>query len=162
VGCEPLTDNLCWLLSRASHALTTEMAAALEQTGLSPRAHMVLTAALEGEHTQIELARAVGLDKTTMVATVDDLERAGWAARRPSPTDRRARVIAVTEAGRKKLEEAEDAVARVRRDVLDALDDDEREVFLEALSRLVNERLAEPVECSKPIRRARALSSASR
>jgi MarR family transcriptional regulator for hemolysin len=162
VDCEPLTENLCWLLSRASHVLTTEMAAALEETGMSPRAHMVLRAALDGDHTQIELARAVGLDKTTMVATVDHLEGAGWAERRPSPHDRRARVIAVTEAGRAKLEEAERATARVRQDVLETLDEDDRDIFLRALSRLACERLAEPVECAHPVRRARAISSVSR
>ena len=34
-----------------------------------------------------------------MVVTMDALERDGLAERRPSPTDRRARIIAVTDAG---------------------------------------------------------------
>src|SRR3954451_20839594 len=96
VDSPPCTGDLCWLLSQASHTLTTELTAALEQVGISPRAHMVLAAALTGEHTQIELARMVGLDKTTMVVTLDELQEAGLAERRPSATDRRARVIAVT------------------------------------------------------------------
>src|SRR5918911_1714482 len=100
---QPLCDNLCWLLSRASWALTTELTAALEGLGVSPRAHSVLAAAATGAHTQTELARMVGLDKTTMVVTLDELEAAGLAERRPSPTDRRARVIPVTEAGRRKI-----------------------------------------------------------
>src|SRR5689334_7205576 len=99
----PLCDNLCWLLSRASWTLTTEHTAALEGLGISPRAHAVRAAAASGERTQTELARTVGLDKTTMVVTLDELEAAGLAARRPSPTDRRARVIAVTKAGRRRL-----------------------------------------------------------
>ena len=97
----PLCDNLCWLLSRASWTLTTELTAALEDLGVSPRAHAVLAAAATGEHSQTQLARIVGLDKTTMVVTLDELEAAGLAERRPSPTDRRARVIAVTPAGAK-------------------------------------------------------------
>ena len=97
---EQFSTNLCWLLSRAAHTLTTELTAAMEGLGVSPRAQHVLDTALDGEHTQIELARLVGLDKTTMVVTLDELEAKGLAERRPSPTDRRARVIAVTDAGR--------------------------------------------------------------
>ncbi|MEK8105286.1 MarR family winged helix-turn-helix transcriptional regulator [Micromonospora sp. M12] len=41
------------------------------------------------------------MDKTTMVVTLDQLERAGLAERRPVPTDRRARLVAVTPAGRR-------------------------------------------------------------
>ena len=90
----PLASDLCWLLSRASHGLTTEFTAALEDVGISPRQHAVLTTAMTGELTQTEIARMVGLDKTTMVVTVDELEKAGLAERRPSSSDRRARVIA--------------------------------------------------------------------
>ena len=60
----------------------------------------MLIKALEGELTQIQLAERCALDKTTMVVTVDELEKAGLAERRPSPTDRRARIIAVTDAGK--------------------------------------------------------------
>src|SRR3954451_13682892 len=84
----PLTDNLCWLLSRASYTLTTELTRAMEDLGLSPRAHAVLSAAVTGDHTQTELARMVGLDKTTMVVTMDELEAAGLAERRPAPPAR--------------------------------------------------------------------------
>jgi MarR family transcriptional regulator, transcriptional regulator for hemolysin len=150
---QPLCDNLCWLLSRASYTLTTELTAALEVLGISPRAHAVLAAAATGEHSQTQLARMVGLDKTTMVVTLDELEAAGLAERRPSPTDRRARVIAVTAAGERKVREAEEIAERVRADVLSALPDDEREVFVKALTRLVSDRLAEPVICSAPPRR---------
>jgi MarR family transcriptional regulator, transcriptional regulator for hemolysin len=151
----PLAADLCWLLSRASHNLTTEMTAALEGVGISPRAHAVLTTALTGEHTQIEIARLVGLDKTTMVVTVDELEAAGLAERRPSSTDRRARVIAVTDAGKRSVKAADKVLDRVRDDVLGALEPDERRVFLDALGRLACGRLSEPVPCAHPVRRPR-------
>ena len=151
----PLAADLCWLLSRASHNLTTEMTAALEEVGISPRAHAVLTTALTGEHTQIEIARLVGLDKTTMVVTVDELEAAGLAERRPSSTDRRARVIAVTDAGKRSVKAADKVLDRVRDDVLSALEPDERRVFLESLGRSACGRLSEPVPCAHPVRRPR-------
>jgi MarR family transcriptional regulator, transcriptional regulator for hemolysin len=151
----PLTSDLCWLLSRASHALTTELTAALEDLGISPRAHAVLTTALTGEFTQSDIARVVGLDKTTMVVTMDELEAANLAERRPSRTDRRARVIAVTDAGRRKVGQADKVLDRVREDVLSVLEPDERSVFLSALGRLACGRLSDPVQCAHPVRRPR-------
>jgi DNA-binding MarR family transcriptional regulator len=148
-----LTEDLCWLLSRASHALMTESTAALEQSGISPREHSVLAAAMTASHTQIELARLVGLDKTTMVVTVDALEAAGLAERRPSSSDRRARVVAVTKAGERKVREAEKVLDRVRDDVLAMLEPTERRTFLSALSQLACGRLADPVRCAQPVRR---------
>jgi DNA-binding MarR family transcriptional regulator len=148
-----LASDLCWLLSRASHALNTESTAALEELGVSPRFHAVLTTALTGEHTQTEIARMVGLDKTTMVVTVDELEAAGLAERRPSSRDRRARVIAVTPEGERKVREADKVLDGVRKDVLSVLQDEDREVFLRALSTLAYGRLAAPVPCAHPVRR---------
>ena len=133
----------------------TELTAALEDLGISPRAHAVLTTALTGEHTQTEIARQVGLDKTTMVVTVDELEAAGLAERRPSSTDRRARVIVVTDAGKRSVKAADKVLDRVRDDVLGALEPEERRIFLDALTRLACGRLSEPVQCAHTVRRPR-------
>ena len=132
-----LSDNLCWLLARASQALTTELTAALAEAGLSPRAHCVLSMAMTGEYTQTALAHAVGLDKTTMVVTIDELEAAGLAERRPAAGDRRARVIAVTKAGRRKVARAREIMVEVQAEVLDSLPARERALFVESLTRLV-------------------------
>ena len=148
-----LTSDLCWLLARASHALITELTAALEGNGMSPRWHSVLATAMTGNFTQTELARMVGLDKTTMVVTVDELEAAGLATRRPSPSDRRVRVIEVTAAGRRKVRDANAVMDRVREDVLSGLGAKDREVFLRVLGSLACGRLSEPVACEHPVRR---------
>ena len=131
----------------------TEMTAALEDLGLSPRSHTVLVTAMTGAYTQTELARVIGLDKTTMVVTVDELEAAGLAERQPSKTDRRARVIAVTSAGAKQVLAAEKVLDRVRADVLATLPEEDRPVFLRSLGRLACGRLAEPVACTQTVRR---------
>lgn len=148
-----LTANLSWLLSQASYALTTELTAGLEGAGISPRSFCVLSTALVGELTQTELAQAVGLDKTTMVVTIDELERAGLAKRLPSAEDRRARVIAVTKAGERAVAEAQEVVDRIHADVLASLPVREREAFVDTLASLVCGRLSEAVECAHPVRR---------
>jgi MarR family transcriptional regulator, transcriptional regulator for hemolysin len=150
---QPLAANLAWLLSQASYALATQLTAALHDLGVSPRAHCVLSTAMTGELTQTELAHSVGLDKTTMVVTIDELEAAGLAERRPSKSDRRARVIAVTKTGARKVEQAAEVVDRVQAEALASLPPRERKAFMEALVQLVSGGLGAPVECGGVRRR---------
>ncbi|MDX6605840.1 MAG: MarR family transcriptional regulator, transcriptional regulator for hemolysin [Solirubrobacterales bacterium] len=148
-----LSGNLGWLLSQAHFNLVSEIAAAFEPVGVSNRGYHVLATARGGEYTQKELAERIGLDKTTMVVTVDELEKEGLAERRPSSTDRRARVISVTKAGERKVRQGQEIVERIQNDVLTSLPSTERKVFLESLGMLVKDRLSEPAECSPPLRR---------
>lgn len=141
------------MLAHASHVLSTELTAELSSLGITPRGHCVLSAAMPGERTQIQLAEMCQLDKTTMVVTVDELEKAGLVERQTSATDRRARIIVVTERGQKINAAAKDVVARVYEDVLSTLPDGEREVFLSGLTRLVETRLSTPVACQRAPRR---------
>lgn|SRR5690606_5101219 len=149
------TPDLSFFLDHTSHVLRTQMAAALDEIGLTPRMHCVLVHALEEERTQIQLAEIGGMDKTTMVVTVDALERAGLAERRPSSTDRRARIIAVTEKGAKVAARSQEIVDGVHEAALGSLPADEREVFLRALNTLVKGHLATPAASPQPVRRAR-------
>ena len=145
--------NLAWLLYRAHWALASELAAALAPLGVSAREYHVLRAALSGEHTQTELAEMVGLDKTTMVVALDELERAGLAERHPAPEDRRARIITVTAAGERKVGEADAVKEKVQAEVLGELSTRQGTALMDALAKLVEGRLAEQVECTPPLRR---------
>ncbi len=152
------TVDLMFLLSEASHALTTELTAGLAELGISPRGHCVLSKARGHERTQTQIAELAALDKTTMVVTVDHLESAGLAERRPSSTDRRARIIALTPAGERVVAKADAIVARIYADVLGALPSRERDGFVGGLVRLVegDGRLSAPVECEQTVRRPRS------
>ena len=77
--------DLIFLLSEAAHALQTEMTRDLAELGVTPRMHCVLYHALDGEFSQIQLADQCALDKTTMVVTMDALEKAGWPSGAPPP-----------------------------------------------------------------------------
>jgi DNA-binding MarR family transcriptional regulator len=147
--------DLVFLLSQAAHALQTEMTAELADLGVTPRMHCVLYHAQGGAFTQIQLADQCALDKTTMVVTMDALEKAGLAERRPSPTDRRARIIAVTDAGAEIVREGDAIITRLYADVLESLPADSRDAFVDALQSLVSGRLASPPACEQPVRRRR-------
>ncbi|MFB6783777.1 MarR family winged helix-turn-helix transcriptional regulator [Streptomyces sp. NPDC056352] len=147
--------DLSFLLDHTSHVLRTQMSAALAEIGLTARMHCVLVHALEEERTQIQLAEIGDMDKTTMVVTVDALEQAGLAERRPSSKDRRARIIAVTGKGAKVAEQSQQIVDGVHERALTALPQDERDMLLRALKHLVDGHLATPSESPQTVRRAR-------
>src|SRR4051812_45081715 len=86
--------QLFFRLWRASH---TRIAAALESVGLTPARFGLLNllGGVEGANQQ-ELASAMGVDPSTMVQLIDELETAGLAKRRPHPRDRRAREVVLT------------------------------------------------------------------
>jgi MarR family transcriptional regulator, transcriptional regulator for hemolysin len=138
--------DLTGLLMHAGHLLETQLTAALAEVGLSPRMQCVLVYALEEERTQIQLAELAYLDKTTMVVTVDALERAGFAQRRPSATDRRARIIAVTKAGAEVAAEGQRIVDRIHAEAIKAVPAAQREAFVRAIKLLVDGHLTTAVE----------------
>jgi MarR family transcriptional regulator, transcriptional regulator for hemolysin len=150
--------DLTGYLTHAGHVLETQLSAALADVGLTLRMQCVLRHALEAERTQIQIAELAYMDKTTMVVTVDALEKAGYAERKPSATDRRARIIAVTDAGAAIAQEGQRIVDQVHADALGALAAAERKPFVEALQDLVDGHLSTPVE-AQPVRRARQRAS---
>ncbi|MEU3773021.1 MarR family transcriptional regulator [Streptomyces sp. NPDC032472] len=147
--------DLSYLLDHTSHVLRTRMAAALSEIGLTARMHCVLVHALEEERTQIQLAEIGDMDKTTMVVTVDALEKAGLAERRPSAKDRRARIIAVTEKGAAVAAHSQEIVDRVHAEALASLAAADREALLRGLKLLAEGGLEAPSETPRPARRAR-------
>ncbi len=118
--------------------------AALQEHGLRLRHHAVLRylgMAEEGA-LQRELSTRLGYDPSAMVALVDDLQKAGLAERRPSPGDRRNRVVHLTDEGRAFLKETETATGEVSAELLAPLGPDERATLLELLQRIAEPGLA--------------------
>ena len=97
-----MRDRIPFLLFRASamsHVLANQMLASM---GLDARQAGILTMVTELEPmTQKDLGIALGIDRTTMVALLDDLEENGYVRRQRHPADRRAFLIQPTDAGRR-------------------------------------------------------------
>jgi DNA-binding MarR family transcriptional regulator len=87
---------------------------------------------------QQELGAVLGVDPSTMVALIDQLEDAGLAKRRAHPADRRARSIAITPKGRRVLEKARQMASGVEDEVLGGLAPAERGELLTLLRRAVD------------------------
>lgn len=155
----PPPVDLSFLLNQASYALAAQLGAALAEVGVSVREYCVLWKAEEQERSQSAIAELAGLDKTTMVVTLDALEDAGYAERRISSADRRARVVAVTPRGRRVLHRAYGVAREVIDRVLLDLDDRQREALIESLEILTAGSLAAPSHTA-PQRRRQVPSAA--
>jgi DNA-binding MarR family transcriptional regulator len=132
----PVTEYAGQLLFRLWRVSHTGVAAALESLGLTPALFALLNVigAREGAIQQ-ELGSAMGIDPSTMVSLIDQLEGAGLARRRASARDRRAREVTITPKGRRALERGRAAAAQVEDDVLRGLSAAERRRLLELLRR---------------------------
>jgi DNA-binding MarR family transcriptional regulator len=128
--------QLFFRLWRASH---TRTAAALKTVGLTPALFGLLNYLSPNEGAiQQEIGAAMGIDPSTMVSLIDELEREGLATRRPRPDDRRAREVTITAKGRRVRERGRRLAADVEDEVLQGLSDGERRQLMKLLRRALS------------------------
>jgi DNA-binding MarR family transcriptional regulator len=132
-----LTKHTGFLLSRMGMVAAKQFAEQIDQIGLTPRmwgALNVLDA--EGTITQQALGKSTGIDPSSMVATIDELENAGLVERQTHPTDRRAYALYLTDSGRAKLAEGRKLAKGAQEKLLGALDPSERAQLHELLLKI--------------------------
>lgn len=133
----PVEADLGWALGVLFRQYAKASAAALEGLPGGPRGYQVLaTTNAEGPKRQLDLAAQLGVDRTVMTYLLDDLEEAGLVQRRPDPADRRARLIAPTDAGYEALCDLERRLRATEDHLLGILDESERASFRKLLQRL--------------------------
>jgi DNA-binding MarR family transcriptional regulator len=146
----PVTEFTGQLLFRLWRANHTRAAEVLGSVGLTTALFALLNVinAREGAIQQ-ELGSALGIDRSTMVSLIDELENAGLASRRPSAKDRRAREIAITPKGRRLLKRARALIAQAENEVLGGLSEDERRELEALLRRALEYAPAQPLWSSE-------------
>ena len=87
----------------------------------------------QGPTRQNVLAADLGLSPHSITDIVDGLERLGMAERRPDPTDRRAKLVAITDAGEAGLDVANVTRERLLKQIFGALSEADRAPFLRQL-----------------------------
>ena len=138
---EALASRLGYLLKHAQQLLAQAAGPAMSTYGIDGRELAVLTVlAADYPLSQHEAAERLGVDRTTMVALVDELESKGLVERHRSLQDRRKNIVQLTEAGERCLEGAGRARDDVERDFLAPLGDDLGRQFLRALQILAGVR----------------------
>jgi DNA-binding MarR family transcriptional regulator len=135
---EALGSRLGYLLKHVHLRLAEASALALAPLGLDGRELAVLVVlAAEYPLSQLEAAGRLGIDRTTMVALVDALERKGLVERRRSPHDRRKNTVQLTATGQDRLHEAEHARKMMERQFLSPLSASDADQLVRALQVLV-------------------------
>ena len=77
-------------LKRAYMLFLADFREVLGDEGMSPRVFSVLTVVVEAPHvTQSEVARKLGIERSGLVAIVNELEKRGYVRRTQVPGDRR-------------------------------------------------------------------------
>jgi len=114
------------LLSRAAQRLRDRFEERVADLGLRSKQYGVLILLQDGPLTQIEIARSLEVDRTTMVSLIDDLVRLELVERALHPEDRRAHAVTLTAKGREILEVATRAVDEVEAECLAPLSPAER------------------------------------
>jgi DNA-binding MarR family transcriptional regulator len=133
--------DLTWLLHRAAQNMRIALDEAARAHGLSgARDWIVLSALSTGpRQTQLALAHALGLDKTTMTSLLDRMEARGLVTRCTDSSDRRARIPALTEDGRRVQSEVTCARDQVEAGLLAPFTPQEQHLLRDLLARLAAE-----------------------
>src|ERR1700749_1978861 len=87
-------------LAQLAFLITGMLERRAAERDLSIAATRLLGVLRDREPTMQELARLLDLDKSSVTGLVDRAERRGLVARAPSPADRRAVLVRLTEEGR--------------------------------------------------------------
>ena len=134
-------DGFAYLLVQLGFHLAGQFAERLAPLGLEPRHFGMLTrlAANEGRSQQA-VGELMGLNPTRMVFLVDELEQRGLVERRRNPADRRSYALYLTDQGRAKLREAQQASVRHAGQVGASLSAAERRQLTDLLRRLADEQ----------------------
>ena len=125
------------MIAPLQRALIAAELPVLRAHGLSMWGYVVLSA-LDGQtvRTQAALAEFIGADKSRIIGVLDELEDGGLLQRTRDPVDRRARLLAVTDEGRRKRRAVQVDIQRKEERLLGHLPLADREAFLRALATL--------------------------
>ena len=111
------------LLSMTHLKLSREVAEGAARAGHPVKpSHSAVFGQMTAEGSRLtELARGANMTPQAMGELVDELEGLGYLVRTPDPTDRRAKLIMLTESGRKCVAAGVATIGDIERRITDAL-----------------------------------------
>jgi len=132
-----------WLLNQAALAATRLVGQAFAATAMR-RYHYSLLAALDevGPASQADLSRMTTIDRSYIVATLNDLARRRMVERAADPSDRRRNVVTITSAGRRQLRTLDRLVGNAQDELLAPLSTKDRRQLIALLTQVVDHHAA--------------------
>ena len=96
----PLNELMTYHLRRAQVSAFGNFADKMQETQITPGQFGVMALIDSNEGiSQSAVARALGVERSTMVAIIDGLEKRELVLRQPSPTDRRSNALVLSDKG---------------------------------------------------------------
>ena len=125
------------VLRRVAHKLRERFECRVARLGLRSKHYGILLLLKGGSLTQVEIGRWLWIDRTTMVALVDDLVKLALVERGRHAEDRRCHSVSLTEHGRRILEVAEREVDATEAECFAPLSREEQRQLKELLTKLL-------------------------
>jgi DNA-binding MarR family transcriptional regulator len=135
----PTRRRLPPLLRQSWYGLNQAFRRRIAHLGLTPDQFTVMRSLLEGDPegmTQRQVTEAMSSDPNTVASLLERMEKAGFLARKRHEKDRRAHRILSLEKGIQTYEQAREIAVKLQSEVLSVLPEDQREPFLEVLTRI--------------------------
>lgn len=142
----PERRRLPVLLRRAWYGLNQAFRRRILHTGITPDQFTALRNLHEAGRSgliQSQLTERMSSDPNTIASLVDRMSKAGVIDREPDVQDRRAYRLRINAKGRKVFNEARRIAQELQASVLNALEPDARDAFLENLSAVADACVAE-------------------
>lgn len=137
---EPIADReLFDALANVNRKLRVLFDARVKETGLTlSRARVLFTLLRRNGLNQRELAEELGIETPTIVRLLDGMEKQDFVERRLEATDRRTKRIHLTAHGRQSAEEIEEVARKIRVEVLEGIDPEEKRVTLKVVNTVID------------------------
>ena len=124
-------------MKRAYVAIQKDFRAALGEGGLSPRTFSALSLVVAHPNiSQSTLARLLGIERSGLVAIIDELERRAFLCRTHVPGDRRLQALVATDAGHDAYQETLTTVQAHEERLLSGLSAREKDTLMALLMKI--------------------------
>lgn len=91
---------------------------------------------LPPEQSQIQLAKAIGIEQPSLVRTLDQLEDKGLITRHTCANDRRAKRIKMTDAADPFIKQVDSVITSTRSEILRGISTDEVQLLVDLIGKL--------------------------
>jgi len=133
-----LADSVGFLLGKAAQKIIDLHMPVFEEFNVQPKQYGILSLLKVRDNlSQIEISRALMIDRSTMVTLVDDLERKNFAIRTRDTKDRRAYSLALTRKGKNLLAKLAEKLFKIEAEYLAVLRPNDADTLRRALVQLV-------------------------
>ena len=130
--------NMGFVVNKVGEKINAQIESVTLPLGLNVRQFgLLILLQGEGPQSQVVISQRVGLDRTSVMRTVDLLESRGLVRRDPDPSDRRKHSVVLTDAGDKLLTQTLAKVRQAEDEVTKVLSEHEQKQLLSLLKRIL-------------------------